>query len=60
MRGLGSSPRRALTGAAVLALVFAIVTALSYLLGAKNLGTAMTFGQIAFAAALVAILTMRE
>jgi hypothetical protein len=34
-------------------------TAIAALLGAKNLGTAMTFGQIAFAAALVWVLLKR-
>ena len=33
--------------------VFAVVTAIAWVLGAANLGTAATFGQIAFAAALV-------
>ena len=42
----------------VLALIAAFVagTLLALLLGADNTGIAMTFGQIAFAAALVAIL----
>ncbi|WDT94288.1 hypothetical protein JDY09_03275 [Thermoleophilum album] len=35
---------------------FAAATALAQLLGAANLGTAATFGQIAFAAALVWVL----
>ena len=39
--------------------VFAVVTALAWLLGAANLGTAATFGQIAFAAALVWVLLKR-
>jgi hypothetical protein len=39
--------------------VFAVVTAIAELLGAANLGTAMTFGQIAFAAALVYVLLKR-
>ena len=39
--------------------VFAVVSALAELLGAANLGTALTFGQIAFAAALVYILLRR-
>lgn len=34
--------------------VFVIVTAIADVAGAKNLGTAMTFGQIAFALCLVA------
>jgi hypothetical protein len=35
---------------------FAGATALAGLLGAKNLGTALTFGQIAFALTLVYVL----
>jgi hypothetical protein len=44
---------------AILIATFAVVTALAELLGAANLGTAMTFGQIAFAAVLVYILLRR-
>lgn len=43
----------------ILLLVFAIVTAIAAALGAANFGTALTFGQIAFAAALVWILLKR-
>jgi hypothetical protein len=39
--------------------VFAVVTAIAVLLGAANFGTAATFGQIAFAAALVWVLLKR-
>jgi hypothetical protein len=39
--------------------VFAVVTAIAALLGAANFGTALTFGQIAFAAALVWVLLRR-
>jgi hypothetical protein len=39
--------------------VFVVVTAIAALLGAANLGTAATFGQIAFAAALVYVLLKR-
>ena len=38
---------------------FAGASALAALLGAANLGTALTFGQIAFAAALVWVLLRR-
>jgi hypothetical protein len=38
---------------------FVSATALAALLGAKNFGTALTFGQIAFAAALVWVLLRR-
>jgi hypothetical protein len=43
----------------VLVAVFALATAVAELLGAKNFGTALTFGQIAFAATLVWILLKR-
>jgi hypothetical protein len=43
----------------ILVVVFVGVTALAVLFGAKNLGTAMTFGEIAFAAALVWVLLKR-
>jgi hypothetical protein len=39
--------------------VFAVVTAVAALLGAANFGTALTFGQIAFAGALVYVLLKR-
>ncbi|MGB2711832.1 MAG: hypothetical protein WBC33_09980, partial [Conexibacter sp.] len=39
---------------------FAIGSALASLLGAANLGTALTFGTIAFAAVLVALLLRRD
>jgi len=38
---------------------FVVLTALAELLGAANLGTAMTFGQLAVAATAVAILLRR-
>jgi uncharacterized membrane protein (DUF485 family) len=38
---------------------FAVVTAIAAAAGAANFGTALTFGQIAFAAVLVAILVRR-
>jgi hypothetical protein len=45
----------------LLALVgtFVVVTALAAALGAANFGTALTFGQIAFAAVLVWVLVKR-
>ena len=46
-------------GIAFLLAVFVVVTAVAYVLGAANLGTAATFGQIAFAAALVWVLLKR-
>ena len=39
--------------------VFALATAIAALLGAKNFGTALTFGQLAFAATLVWVLVKR-
>jgi hypothetical protein len=44
---------------ALLAAVFAAVTGIAELAGATNLGTAAGFGQIAFAATLVALLLRR-
>lgn len=38
---------------------FALVSALAGLLGAANLGTALSFGQIAFAASAVYVLIKR-
>jgi hypothetical protein len=38
---------------------FALASALAGALGAANLGTALTFGQIAFAAGLVYVLVKR-
>ena len=45
--------------AALLIAVFAIATALAELFGAKNLGTAMGFGQIGFALGLVYLVIRR-
>ncbi len=39
--------------------VFAVASAIAELAGAENLGTALSFGQIAFALALVALLLRR-
>jgi hypothetical protein len=44
---------------ALLVAVFAGTTAVAELAGAANLGTALGFGQIAFAIALVALLLRR-
>jgi hypothetical protein len=41
---------------AILIATFAVVSAIAGLLGAANLGTALTFGTIAFAAVLVTLL----
>ena len=42
-----------------LVVVFVVVTALAAALGAANLGTAATFGQIAFILVLTALLVRR-
>lgn len=42
--------------AGLLIAIFVVVTVIAQLAGAKNLGTAMTFGQIAFGIALVALM----
>ena len=39
---------------------FVAATLLALLFGAKNLGTALTFGQIAFAATLLYVLLKRD
>jgi hypothetical protein len=44
----------------VLVATFAVVSALAGLLGAANLGTALAFGTIAFAAVLVGLLLRRD
>ena len=43
---------------ALLVGAFVIATLLALAFGAKNLGTALTFGQMAFAAALLAVLLL--
>jgi hypothetical protein len=44
----------------LLVATFALVSALAGLLGAANLGTALTFGTIAFAGVLVALMLRRD
>jgi long-subunit fatty acid transport protein len=44
---------------ALLTILFVLVTAVASALGAANLGTAATFGQIAFVLALTALLVRR-
>jgi hypothetical protein len=44
---------------ALLTIVFVAVTALASALGAANLGTAATFGQLAFVLALTGVLVRR-
>ena len=44
---------------AIVAAAFVAASALAGLLGAANFGTALTFGQIAFGAALVYVLLRR-
>ena len=48
--------RRVLTDLATLLAAFAAASALAALFGAANFGTALAFGQIGFAAALVWVL----
>lgn len=43
----------------ILIVTFVVVSALAGLLGAANLGTALTFGTIAFAAVLVGLMLKR-
>ena len=45
---------------AILVAAAAVGTLLAELLGAENLGTALTFGQIAFIATAVAIIVVRR
>jgi len=44
----------------ILVATFVVVSAIAGLLGAANLGTALTFGTIAFAAVLVGLLLKRD
>ena len=44
----------------ILLATFVVVSALAGLLGAANLGTALTFGTIAFAAVLMVLLLKRD
>lgn len=54
------SPRRhALMSLSIMLGAFVVVTAIAELAGAANLGTALSFGQIAFAVALVYVLVRR-
>ncbi|HEU4701685.1 MAG TPA: hypothetical protein VFS37_04315 [Conexibacter sp.] len=44
----------------ILLAAFVVASALAGLLGAANLGTALTFGTIAFAAALMVLMLTRD
>jgi hypothetical protein len=44
----------------ILVATFVVASALAGLLGAANLGTALTFGTIAFAAVLVVLMLRRD
>ncbi len=57
MRDAGLSPT--LRGLAILAGAFVLTSAIAAALGAANFGTALGFGQIGFAAALVWVLLRR-
>jgi len=57
LRDAGLSPT--LRGLAILAGAFVLTSAIAAALGAANFGTALGFGQIGFAAALVWVLLRR-
>jgi hypothetical protein len=59
MRGAQCYERPVLRDLALLTVVFGVVTALASLLGAANLGTAASFGQIMFVLALTGLLVRR-
>ena len=52
--------RAFLVNAGIALAVFAVVTVLAELLGATNLGTALTFGVIAFMATVLALMLRDE
>lgn len=54
-----SRPRTLLVDLAIMVGAFAAATLVAELAGAANLGTAMSFGQIAFALAAVFVLVRR-
>jgi hypothetical protein len=58
-RAVGENARPVLADTLIVLAAFAIVSALAGLLGAANLGTALAFGQIGFAVALVYVLLKR-
>jgi len=53
------SRRRALVGLAIIIGAFALSAAVAGLAGAANLGTALAFGQMGFAIAVVYVLVRR-
>jgi hypothetical protein len=56
---MGRRPDGVLADLALLAVAFFGATAIAALLGAANFGTALTFGQLAFAATLVFVILRR-
>ncbi len=56
-RAVGHNARLVLRAAAILLSVFALATVVAELVGAVNLGTAATFGELAFLAVLVYLMT---
>jgi hypothetical protein len=51
--------RRAVVDVALMLAAFVLASAIAELVGAPNLGTALSFGQIAFALAAVYVLLLR-
>jgi hypothetical protein len=56
---MSDRPGGVLADLALLALAFGGATAIAALFGAANFGTALTFGQLAFAAMLVFVILRR-
>jgi hypothetical protein len=56
---MGDRPGGVVSDVALLVAVFLAATGIAALLGAANFGTALTFGQIAFAATLVLVIVRR-
>ncbi len=57
--GSGTMPALVVRDLSIVLGAFVVVSALAGLLGAPNLGTALSFGQIGFALALVYVLVKR-
>lgn len=59
LRGSGTMPALVVRDLSIVLGAFVVASALAGLLGASNLGTALSFGQIGFALALVYVLLRR-